>query len=883
MHPSALYYGKLFFDTYLGSSHSSELLIVDVGSLDVNGSLRQFAPLGSQYVGVDFVDGKGVDVILTDPYTLPFETASVDAVICSSVYEHSEFFWLLFLELLRILKPTGLLYINAPSNGAMHRYPIDAWRFYPDAGKSLTNWARRNGAHAVLLESFIGSKLGEPTQDGMWNDFVAVFARDENQLPKIKSRMADSSPHVQAAYVIGSELQGAQFELMPDQVLMAAQINDLLHARAEKDNLQKEISAILNSRSWRYTAIIRKAGKLARPPIRIIRRVHQELKFGGGLLNLIKKTCSLAQREGLSGILKKIIESDKNNYKKWIALYDTLDERGRICINEKIEKFYIKSKISVVMPVYNPKPEWLVEAIESVRTQIYPAWELCIADDASTDPAIRPLLERYVRMDDRIKVVFRQKNGHISAASNSALELVTGEWVALLDNDDLLSEQALFWVANSFNEHPDAGLIYSDEDKISETGVRSSPYFKCDWNPDLFYSHNMICHLGVYRTTLVRECEGFRVGLEGAQDYDLALRCIEKLNPTQIIHIPRVLYHWRMHQESTALSNNSKPYAVAAGARAINEHFARTGINGQVEHTGLAYQPTYALPAVPPLVSIIIPTRNGENLLRKCIDSIFEKTTYTNFEVLVIDNGSDDPATLNYLAQLSQAEKINIIRDDGPFNYSRLNNMAVELAAGDVIALLNNDIEVISPDWLSIMISHAQRPGIGAVGAKLRYTNGAIQHGGVILGLGGVAGHSHKHSESGALGYARRLSITQNFSAVTGACLVIQKQIFKDANGLDEENLAVAFNDVDFCMRVKEAGYRNIWTPLAELFHHESATRGGEDTIEKQLRFSKEIQYMKQRWGDKLLNDPAYSPNLTLDFEDFSFAWPPRVERFHSA
>jgi glycosyltransferase involved in cell wall biosynthesis len=570
--------------------------------------------------------------------------------------------------------------------------------------------------------------------------------------------------------------------------------------------------------------------------------------------------------------------TDRNNYPKWILEFDTLTHRERSAMRTLNQRFNYKPLISIVMPVYNPNPIWLKEAIESVREQIYLDWELCIADDASTNSEIRPILERYACEDERIKVTFREKNGHISAASNSALSLAQGEWIALLDHDDLLAEHALFWVAEAINKHPGISLIYSDEDKIDENGVRSGPYFKCDWNPDLFYSHNLITHLGVYRSELVNKIEGFRIGFEGSQDYDLALRCIEQIAPNQIHHIPRVLYHWRMHAESTAQSSESKPYAMIAGERAINEHFQRQGVNANAELEVYGYRVRYALPKSLPLVSLIIPTRNGLKLLKQCIESILTKTTYSNYEILIMDNGSDEPATLLYLQGLAIESRIRVIRDGRPFNYSALNNAAVKFAKGEIVGLINNDIEVISPDWLSEMVSHALRPDVGAVGARLWYANDTLQHGGVIISLGGVAAHSHKHLQRGNPGYLGRATLTQSLSAVTAACLLIRKSIFNSLGGLNEIDLQIAYNDVDFCLRVRDAGYRNIWTPYAELYHHESASRGYEDTPEKKLRFEKETAYMKKSWGKVLHYDPAYSPNLTLDYEDFSFAWPPRVE-----
>jgi GT2 family glycosyltransferase len=439
--------------------------------------------------------------------------------------------------------------------------------------------------------------------------------------------------------------------------------------------------------------------------------------------------------------------------------------------------------------------------------------------------------------------------------------LVTGEFIALFDHDDLLPEHALFCVAETILANPNVGIIYSDEDKISESGIRIDPYFKCDWNPDLFYSHNMISHLGVYRSDIFHEIGGFRVGYEGSQDYDLALRFIEQINPDQIKHIPHVLYHWRIHADSTAAVVGSKPYALKAAAKALQDHFDRYAITANVEQlTDMGdYRVNYALPENPPLVSLIIPTRNGYTLLRQCVESILSKTTYPNYEILIIDNGSDDLILLNYIKELTWRNgEIRIIRDGSPFNFSALNNSAAQLAKGDIIGLINNDIEVITPDWLTEMVSLAIQPGVGCVGARLWYPDDTLQHAGVILGIGGVAGHSHLKFPKGRLGYIRRAALRQSFSALTAACLLVRKSVFEQVGGLNETNLTVAFNDVDFCLRVREAGFRNIWTPFAELYHHESATRGQEDTPEKKIRFMNETLYMQQRWGDHLLNDPAY-------------------------
>ncbi|MFM0231730.1 glycosyltransferase [Paraburkholderia sediminicola] len=638
-------------------------------------------------------------------------------------------------------------------------------------------------------------------------------------------------------------------------------ISELRKDIAERDaqliQLQQYIQAVLRSTSWRLMS-----------PLRVL------VVQARGIKNRLVRSRQLSQ---VPIAPSAPASHDRNDYLEWIRRYDSLDERAQFAMRERVKGMINPPLISVIMPTYNAKHEWLVAAINSVRSQIYQNWELCIADDASTDLGIRPLLERMAREDFRIKLVFREKNGHISAASNSAVELAGGDWVALLDHDDVLPPHALYCVAEAITKNPSARMLYSDEDKIDENGVRHDPYFKCDWNVDLFYSQNMFCHLGVYRRDILESIGGFREGLEGSQDYDLALRCIEQVGAEAIYHIPRVLYHWRSHSGSTAAGVGVKPYAAIAGERALNEHFSRSHMACAAEWVGNGYRVRYALPDKLPLVTVIIPTRNGLHLIRQCIERIIETTTYRNYEIVIVDNGSDEVAVLEYFDSVVSDSRIRVIHDDRPFNYSALNNNAVKHAEGDIIALVNNDVEVISPDWLSEMVSFAIQPSIGVVGAKLFYSNGTLQHGGVILGIGGVAGHANKHSMRPCRGYFERTGLVGSYSAVTAACMLVRKDIFLEIGGLNEKDLSIAFNDVDFCLRVREAGYRNVWTPYAELYHHESVSRGQENNPEKQARFQGEVLYMQQRWGGALLNDPMYSRNLTLDYEDFSLAWPPRV------
>lgn len=563
-------------------------------------------------------------------------------------------------------------------------------------------------------------------------------------------------------------------------------------------------------------------------------------------------------------------------YQVWLDLYD---RPGAAAQAHAPASGSGEPKISIVLPVYNAPEKWLLKAIGSVVDQSYPNWELCIANDASTAPHVRRLLDRAAREDARIKVVHRPVNGHISASSNSALDLATGDWIALLDHDDELHPMALLEVAEAIGRNPQWRIIFSDEDKIDEKGRRFDPYMKSDWNYDLFLSHNCISHLGVYHAQLIREIGGFTLGMEGSQDWDLALRAIERIGSDQIGHIPKVLYHWRAIQGSTALAPQEKDYAHDAGIRAIQAHLDRCGSGGRVESIpGLRgnYRVRYALPSPVPSVSIIIPTRDGVELLRACIESIHALTTYPDYEILVVDNQSSDRASLEYLAQLETTGRARVISYDEPFNYSRINNHAVTQARGQVVCLLNNDITVISPDWLEEMVGHACRPGTGAVGAMLYYPNDTIQHAGVVVGVHGVAAHAFSGHGRSAPGHMSRGRLAQTLSAVTAACLVVRRDRFEQVGGLDPA-LQVAFNDIDLCLKLDAAGWRNVWTPFAELYHHESATRGLEDSPEKQARFQSEIELMQERWGPRLTHDPYYSPNHTIDEEPFQLAFPPRA------
>jgi glycosyltransferase involved in cell wall biosynthesis len=480
------------------------------------------------------------------------------------------------------------------------------------------------------------------------------------------------------------------------------------------------------------------------------------------------------RKEGMGGLRWRLYNKFQlaEEYWLWLKAFDTLSHRDHEAIKDQVERLQHKPLVSVIMPVYNTPEKWLRRAIESVRSQLYPNWELCIADDASSKPHVKAILEEYEAKDARIKVTLRHANGHISAASNSALERARGDFSALVDHDDELREHALYMVVAELNAHPHADLVYSDEDKIDGKGRRYDPYFKPDWNPALFLGQNFVSHLAVYRTRIVREIGGFRAGYEGAQDWDLAMRIIEVIPPSHIRHIPHVLYHWRAIRGSAALAMDEKNYATEAQRKTLQSHFERIAKTVDISPAADHYwRIRYPIAEPSPMVTLIIPTRNGLTLLRRCVESIYEKTTYPNFELIIVDNQSNDPKLLEYFARLQSDRRVRVLRYDAPFNYAAINNLAVQNANGDIIGLLNNDLEVITPEWLEEMVSHAAQPEIGAVGAMLYYPEGTIQHAGVILGMGGVAGHAHCHRPRGYNGVASRASLCQNLSAVTAASL----------------------------------------------------------------------------------------------------------------
>ena len=526
--------------------------------------------------------------------------------------------------------------------------------------------------------------------------------------------------------------------------------------------------------------------------------------------------------------------------------------------------------ISVAVPAYRTPPGFLEQMILSVKEQTYPHWELCIVNASRGEDGMEQVLGRYAGGDERIRVKNLEENLGIAGNTNEALEMARGEFVGLLDHDDLLAPQALFRIAEALTADPQADAVYTDEDKVTtDLSEHFQPHFKPDFNLDLLRSNNYITHFFVVRTRLAREAGGFRKEFDGAQDYDFIFRCTEEAK--KVLHVPEVLYHWRTHKASTADNPASKMYAFEAGKRAIEAHLARCGQEGTVslrKDLGF-YRVEYPVQGEP-LVSILIPNRDQKETLEKCLNSIWEKSTYKNYEILIVENNSSSPEIFNYYREIEKRPGVRILTWKEGFNYSAINNFGEKSAAGDYLLFLNNDVEVINPGWIEELLGNCQRKEVGIVGAKLYYPDDTIQHAGTVIGIGGIAGHAFLNMPRSRTGYLHKASLQMDLSAVTAACMMMKRQVFKQLGGF-EERLSVAFNDVDLCLRTVQAGYLVVYNPEVELYHYESKSRGAEDSEEKVRRFQEEIEFMRCRWMDLLKKgDPYYNRNLTLSKWNYS-------------
>lgn len=669
----------------------------------------------------------------------------------------------------------------------------------------------------------------------LWSEHERTAALDQ-QVAQLSAALEESTREL-----IAAEQHAASFE------------QRLIEAEQHAGNLGHELNLIRGSIGYRIL-------QTARAPIRILAPPGSPQRVP---LVAARRAVQLARRRGPMALVKKVVRVNEwpallrsfkrpaptaqdlnTQYQIWLGKYGVTPARAERLRREAAALTY-RPLVSIVTPVYNPEVSWLRDTIESVRGQVYSNWELCLADDGSTKPGVRDLLEEYSRLDSRIKVSLGQQNGGISAASNAALALSTGEFVGLLDHDDVLTPDAVFEVVRLLNERPDLDYVFSDEDKMELDGTRLDPFFKPDWAPDLLNCLNYVTHFSVYRKAIIDDVGGFRTGFEGSQDWDLTLRVTEKTQ--RIAHIPRPLYSWRKVPGSAASSDRAKGYAAGAAKKALGEALDRRGLKGEVldgPYRGY-YRVKYEISGTPK-VTIVIPTRDQAPMLRRCIDSIRKRSTYTDYEIVIVNNESREDETLRYFETFGG----RVIDYPHPFNYSAQMNLGVEAADTDYVILLNNDTLVISPDWIEAMLEYGQRPDVGAVGARLMFPDGRVQHEGVFVGCGGgLAGHLD-HG-----GYFGLGECVRNVSAVTAACMLVKKKVYEEVGGLDEE-LSVAYNDVDFCLKLREKGYEVIYTPYAQLAHREGGTRGHRHPEGNERLFRK-------RWPD--YRDPYYNPNFDGD------------------
>lgn len=608
------------------------------------------------------------------------------------------------------------------------------------------------------------------------------------------------------------------------------------------------------------------SSKKAVSPLRRVTALIKRLAIGRTLVYL--------KKNGLRATVYRVLKGagpmpvDKRKLKKIAKDYYISAQRRE---QEENAQFPKDIKFSVLVPLYNTPESFLKAMIESVQAQTYKNWELCLADGSDSEHSfVGEICKNYADGDKRIKYEKLERNLGISENTNACIRMATGEYIALFDHDDLLHPSALYEVMRAICEHG-ADFIYTDENTFSEDPRDAyNPHFKPDFSPDTLRSYNYICHLSVFSRELLDSVGYFRSEYDGSQDYDLILRLTEKAK--KVFHIRKILYYWRAHKNSVAQDIGAKPYTVTAAKKALAAHLERCGLKGEVLDSSVptTYHIKYEIDGNP-LISVIIPNKDHTDDLDICLKSLYEKSSYKNFEVIIVENNSTEKETFEYYEAIAQKHgNIKIVKWEGNFNYSAINNFGVNYAKGEYILLLNNDVEIINGSCLEEMLMFAQRKDVGAVGAKLYYSDDTVQHAGVILGLGGTAGHAHKHFGRSHPGYMARASIAQNLTACTAACLMMRRDVFDEVGGLDE-SFEVAFNDVDLCMKIREKGYLVVFTPYAELYHYESKSRGNDSTPEKLERFRGEIDRFKEKWQKQLDDgDPYYNPNLTLTRDDFS-------------
>lgn len=817
-----------------------------------------------------------------------------DYIICGDVLEHLNDINSAFFLLFSRLKPNGKMIVSVPNIAHMDIVVnLLAGRFNYSTRGIMDRTHLRFFTRRSFIEwlNFINMGLSgfqaELEMSSMTTQETPLITTIRDNAPFVYSRILE-------LYEKPDEAMALQYLFILSKKPSKEKIN--LLEKAPEGSMEKFLRGIRNAFSDGNTAgiIHEKEALIIERDRRIMvleeeisaLRNFKELKSCTGAkrllkkiflykyLMLVKKTVYYTRTYGWRIAFQKVREKMGEMLvrgaieARWIAMHEPCPKELKM---QEAVKFMDEAKISIVTPVYNTDPVILEAMIDSVKKQTYANWELCIVDGGSTTPGVKHILEQAQAGDARIKVRFLGRNKGIAGNSNEALSMATGRYIAFLDHDDLLSPFALYEIISAVNKDGSIDMIYSDEDKISEDGRRRyNLNFKPAWSPDLIRSHNYVTHLLVIRKSIIDNIGGFRDSFDGAQDYDLILRASEKSE--KIHRIPKILYHWRSHEKSSSDSPFAKKDAYEAGRRAVEGHLARIGLDSKVEHGAFpgAYKITYRM-ASQPKISILIPNRDNLAALQRNIDSILNKSTYKDYEIIIVENNSSDKKVFDYYKKLQEKHSfVRVLTWNYDFNYSAINNYAAGNASGKILLFLNNDVEVINPDWLERMAEHAVRAEVGAVGAKLYYPDNTIQHAGVIVGLGGIAGHSHKNYKKDSYGYLGRLALVQNYSAVTAACIMIRREVYEKVGGMDA-HYALSFGDVDLCLKIRETGYLIVWTPYAELYHHESMTRGFEDTPQKQARFNAEIKMFRRKWVHIIENgDFYYNPNLTIDTEDFA-------------
>lgn len=739
------------------------------------------------------------------------------------------------------------------ANGAGRRYDSAIW--FVRREKNQNSLAVQHVADCAEQVVLISADAGEFARERP--ELVAAF-REQGFVPDYDCDLSAIDP---AAVRLVRASPAESGQLLPAVEQTVARLNTHIHGlqrtlrtrMSELENADRHI-AKLEEKLLKLKEARRELKKLKAEKQAL--RKSPERKVGQVLLapyrlpqKLVREVRKRMKRPGKPA-------SGMTEYHRWFERHRVTPEQAAV-MREEARHFHYQPCISIITPVFNPALAWLEDAVRSVVEQIYGKWELILIDDASTNADVRALLDELPKRDSRIVVEKLPLNGGISAASNRGLELAAGQWIGFLDHDDMLEPDALYHNVKWLQEHSDVDLIYSDEDKLTEEGF-DSPIFKPDWSPDFFCSCNYLCHFTLIRGSLLKQLEGFRPKFDGAQDYDLFFRVVERTQ--RIHHIPRVLYHWRRSASSTADNIRRKPGSLETGRLAVEAHLRRIGQPGHVsvDWRTHAYWIKRDLPEQKK-ISIIIPVRDRIDLLSRCVESLSTKTAYANYEIVIIDNDSESAEARDYFAKT----KHRVLRYAGPFNYSAINNFGVEKTDSPWLLFLNSDIEALHDDWLTVMAEHVQRPEVGAVGPRLLYPNDTVQHAGIVVGVGGIAEHAFRGAPAESPGVCRQLQVTRNYSSVTGACLMTRREVFEKTGGFDEERLPVTFNDVDLCLKMRRAGYLIVYTPFAKLYHHESGTR--RPSVEP-----RETTVMQERWADVLADDPYYNPNLSRERADFS-------------